>query len=210
MDGLFDSDIPSFREHVTILFCTCYTSFPDAADYMKHGTFWGDDNRSDGEYILRLLWNMKAHYRIQKITSMDLILNQVNPVNTSTLNFRKLYFNILIPSAVLPSRFPIHSSFEYALLISPPATPFMLNTCKSLRFSRPNNIGEMQNLWSSSLCNSLKPRYLLLHNSECCSQHLDFRRWVNVLPLQQIKFHININQVKIRFSENSVINLEDY
>jgi hypothetical protein len=63
---------------------------------MKHAAFWEDDNHYDGEYIRRLLWNVKVRYRIHKSPSMDFIPNKFNPVNKPTLNFLKLYYNILL------------------------------------------------------------------------------------------------------------------
>jgi hypothetical protein len=52
---------------------------------------WGDDSRSAGQEIPRLLWSPEFHYRVHKCPKLDGIPRQFNPVH-----YIKLYLRFII------------------------------------------------------------------------------------------------------------------
>jgi hypothetical protein len=50
--------------------------------------------------ILNILWNPKIPYCIRKIPPLVPVLSQVGPVLTPASCFRKIIFNIILPSYV--------------------------------------------------------------------------------------------------------------
>jgi hypothetical protein len=54
---------------------------------------WEAYSRSAGNEIPRLVWNPKVHFQVYKSTPVDPILSQINPVQTTTPYFFKIYSN---------------------------------------------------------------------------------------------------------------------
>jgi len=80
---------------------------------MKHSPLWQADSGSAFQEILLLLWNPKAHYRVQNSPPQIPILSQMNPVHTFPPYFLKtasnvscLHLRLRLPSSFLPSGFP--------------------------------------------------------------------------------------------------------
>jgi hypothetical protein len=71
-----------------------------------------------------LLWNMKVHYHIHKISSLNPTLSQLNPVYVLIRYFSSIQHNIILPSIFGSCSFLLHSDlfpykFFYSFLTSP-------------------------------------------------------------------------------------------
>jgi hypothetical protein len=66
---------------------------------MEQSTSGEVDSRYASKEILCLLWNPKMRYHVHKTPSLDLSLGQMNPVQTFTIHFLKIRFNIILPPA---------------------------------------------------------------------------------------------------------------
>jgi len=85
------------------------TKFTDRAKY-----FSKVGSHSNGQEILRLLWNSKVHYSVQKNPLVDHSLSHLNPLYTLALSSYKVKFGIILTST---SRFPKRSlSFRLSSL----------------------------------------------------------------------------------------------
>jgi hypothetical protein len=63
---------------------------------MVQSPSWEADSHSGSQYISRILWNMKVHYRVQKCPLLNSILNQFDRVQRALSYLLKTYFNIVL------------------------------------------------------------------------------------------------------------------
>jgi hypothetical protein len=79
---------------------------------------------ADTEELPRILWNPKVHYRVHKSP----ILNQTNPINTTSSYLSKIHINIIIhyylglPSGLFSSDFPTNNLHVFLF------SPFVLHS----------------------------------------------------------------------------------
>ena len=79
---------------------------------MEQSPSWQANWFSAGQEIPRILFNPKLQYRIHKCPPPVPILSQLDPVNTPTSHFLKIYLNIILhlrlglPSGLFPQVFP--------------------------------------------------------------------------------------------------------
>lgn len=66
--------------------------------HRKRALLEEDCSHSSNEEITRPLWNMSAHYRVDKIPLLDPILSQLNEVHIRTSYLTLL--NIILPSSL--------------------------------------------------------------------------------------------------------------
>jgi hypothetical protein len=64
---------------------------------MEHSP-WEANSISASQEILRILWNPKIYYRIQKQPAAVSILSQINPVRASPSYLLMIHFNIIVLS----------------------------------------------------------------------------------------------------------------
>jgi hypothetical protein len=67
---------------------------------------------ANSQEILRILWNLKVHYRVHKGRPLVPNLSQMNPVHSFLLYFPKIQTNIKIPSTPVPSEWSLPFEFS--------------------------------------------------------------------------------------------------
>jgi len=97
---------------------------------------------SASQEILRILWNPKVHYHIQKCSPSVPILSQLDPVYNPHPTFWRFililsfYLRLGLPSGLFPLGF-LHQNPEYASILT--YTRYMPRPPHSSRFNHPNN-----------------------------------------------------------------------
>ena len=57
---------------------------------MEQNLSWEENRSSAGQNTLRILWNQKVHYLIQKILPLVPVMSQINPVRAYTTYLLKI------------------------------------------------------------------------------------------------------------------------
>jgi hypothetical protein len=66
--------------------------------YMVHDPSWEANSSSASQGILRIIWNLKVHYRVHKSSPIVPMLSQINPFHAFPIYLFKIHFDIILPS----------------------------------------------------------------------------------------------------------------
>jgi len=124
---------------------------------MDQSSSWETNRFQTSQEILRVSWNPKVLYRIHKRPSPVPILNQLDPVHTTTSHFlqvhlNKIHLRLFLPSGLFPSSFltkTLYTTLFYPIRVTCPAHPILLD------FITRTILGEEYRSLSSSLCSFL-------------------------------------------------------
>jgi hypothetical protein len=120
---------------------------------MKHSPSWEANRFSTTQEFLRILWNPKVHYLIQKFPPTLSFLSYLNPVHAPTSHFLKIHLNIIPPPTPGSSKWPLSFRFPHQ---NPLYTSTLPHTCYLPRPSHSSRVDHSNNKsLSSSLCSFL-------------------------------------------------------
>ena len=135
---------------------TCYLLSYYLLTYsMEQSPFWETNRFSASQEILRILWNPKVYFRIQKFPPPVPILNKLDPVHTTTSYFLKIHLSIILQSTpgslkwLLSFRFP-HQNPVYASPL--PQTLYMPCPSQASCYSFFNTYSFITHFWLSVIC----------------------------------------------------------
>jgi len=121
---------------------------------MEQSPSWEANQFSASQQIPRILWNPDVHYRVYKSPLPITILYQINSVRAPPSHFRKIYFNIILPSTTgsLSLKFPHQNPvciFHFPIHATCPSHFIFLDMITRITFD------EGKTSFSSSVCSFL-------------------------------------------------------
>jgi hypothetical protein len=127
---------------------------------MHLSPYWEDATCPVTQEHVKLLWKPKVYYSVDKSSPLVRILNQMDSIDFTPINFSKIHFIIILPpttcfpSDIIPYGFP--AQILYAFLSVP-----MSATCPAhlspFDFIIIIMFSKGYKSWSSSWCSFLKP-----------------------------------------------------
>ena len=141
---------------------------------MVQSPSWEANWFAASQEIPRISRNPKVHYRTHKRPPSVSILGQPNPVHIPTSHLLEIHPNIINPSTPRSPQWSLSLRFPHQDPIHPLSSPIRA-TCSAhlilLDFITRTILGEEYKSFSSSLCNSSIPCYLVPPRSKYSPQH---------------------------------------